>query len=187
MSEHRHRIGEIDAILQGKDTRRRRPGRSTRARGACSRKSGGELQARIGQLAGGHRACRVLHAGSAGGLRRARFRPARPTCGSRSGATPTRWASWSREGSCGSCRGAGRHRSRSGESGRRQLADWIASGDNPLTARVAVNRIWQRLFGEGIVRSVDYFGRRGEAPDAPRAARCAGAAVRRGRLVAEAT
>jgi hypothetical protein len=54
-----------------------------------------------------------------------------------------------------------------GESGRRQLADWIASGENPLTARVAVNRIWQRLFGEGIVRSVDYFGRRGELPSHP--------------------
>jgi hypothetical protein len=54
-----------------------------------------------------------------------------------------------------------------GESGRRQLADWIASGDNPLTARVAVNRIWQRLFGEGIVRSVDYFGNRGETPTHP--------------------
>jgi len=55
----------------------------------------------------------------------------------------------------------------SGESGRRQLAGWIASGDNPLTARVAVNRIWQRLFGDGIVRSVDYFGRRGETPTHP--------------------
>jgi len=54
-----------------------------------------------------------------------------------------------------------------GESGRRQLADWIASGDNPLTARVAVNRVWQRLFGEGIVRSVDYFGSRGETPTHP--------------------
>ena len=55
----------------------------------------------------------------------------------------------------------------SGESGRRQLADWIASDENPLTARVAVNRIWQRLFGEGIVRSVDYFGSRGEKPTHP--------------------
>jgi hypothetical protein len=53
------------------------------------------------------------------------------------------------------------------ESGRRQLAAWIASGDNPLTARVAVNRIWQQLFGEGIVRSVDYFGSRGESPTHP--------------------
>jgi hypothetical protein len=55
----------------------------------------------------------------------------------------------------------------SNESGRRELADWIASGENPLTARVAVNRIWQKLFGEGIVRSVDYFGRRGERPSHP--------------------
>jgi hypothetical protein len=52
-------------------------------------------------------------------------------------------------------------------SGRRQLADWIASADNPLTARVVVNRIWQELFGEGIVRSVDYFGTRGERPSHP--------------------
>ena len=50
------------------------------------------------------------------------------------------------------------------ESGRRQLADWIASSDNPLTARVAVNRIWQKLFGAGLVRSVDYFGVRGDSP-----------------------
>ncbi|MFI5457619.1 MAG: PSD1 and planctomycete cytochrome C domain-containing protein [Isosphaerales bacterium] len=55
----------------------------------------------------------------------------------------------------------------SDESGRRQLAGWIASSDNPLTARVAVNRIWQKLFGEGIVRSVDYFGSRGETPTHP--------------------
>jgi len=53
------------------------------------------------------------------------------------------------------------------DSGRRQLADWIASADNPLTARVVVNRIWQELFGEGIVRSVDYFGTRGERPSHP--------------------
>ena len=54
-----------------------------------------------------------------------------------------------------------------GESGRRQLADWIASPENPLTARVAVNRIWQKLFGEGLVRSVDYFGVRGDLPSHP--------------------
>lgn len=54
-----------------------------------------------------------------------------------------------------------------GQSGRRQLADWLADRRNPLTARVMVNRIWQKLFGEGIVRSVDYFGTRGEMPSHP--------------------
>ena len=54
-----------------------------------------------------------------------------------------------------------------GQSGRRQLADWLANRRNPLTARVMVNRIWQKLFGEGIVRSVDYFGTRGETPSHP--------------------
>jgi len=52
-------------------------------------------------------------------------------------------------------------------SGRREVADWIADPLNPLTARVAVNRIWQKLFGEGIVRTVDYFGVRGDAPTHP--------------------
>lgn len=52
-------------------------------------------------------------------------------------------------------------------SGRREFADWIASADNPLTARVTVNRIWQKLFGTGVVPSVDYFGVRGEAPTHP--------------------
>ena len=52
-------------------------------------------------------------------------------------------------------------------SGRLQVADWIADPLNPLTARVAVNRLWQKLFGAGLVRSVDYFGVRGDTPTHP--------------------
>ncbi len=51
-----------------------------------------------------------------------------------------------------------------GESGRRELGEWIARADNPLTARVTVNRIWQNMLGDGIVRSVDNFGAQGEEP-----------------------
>ncbi len=53
------------------------------------------------------------------------------------------------------------------ESGRRQLADWIASPDNPLTARVMANRVWHWLFGAGIVRTTDNFGTTGETPSHP--------------------
>jgi hypothetical protein len=50
------------------------------------------------------------------------------------------------------------------ESGRLELAGWIASRDNPLTARVAVNRIWHHMFGRGIVPTLDNFGKMGEQP-----------------------
>ncbi len=52
-------------------------------------------------------------------------------------------------------------------SGRLQLAQWITDPENPLTARVAVNRVWQHLFGEGIVATPDNFGHLGTAPTHP--------------------
>jgi mono/diheme cytochrome c family protein len=53
-------------------------------------------------------------------------------------------------------------------SGRRlALANWIASRDNQLTARVMVNRVWQHHFGRGIVRSPNNFGVQGDAPTHP--------------------
>jgi hypothetical protein len=52
-------------------------------------------------------------------------------------------------------------------SGRLELANWLASPGNPLTARVMVNRIWQWHFGEGIVRTSSNFGKMGERPTNP--------------------
>jgi cytochrome c553 len=53
------------------------------------------------------------------------------------------------------------------QSGRLQLAEWMASPANPLTARVIANRVWLWLFGEGLVSSVDNFGTTGEKPSHP--------------------
>ena len=52
-------------------------------------------------------------------------------------------------------------------SGRLQLARWITHRDNPLTARVIVNRVWERHFGSGIVPSTSDFGTRGQKPTHP--------------------
>ncbi|MFQ5730962.1 MAG: DUF1553 domain-containing protein [Planctomycetaceae bacterium] len=54
-----------------------------------------------------------------------------------------------------------------GHSGRLELANWLTSDSNPLTPRVAVNRVWHHLLGAGLVRTVDNFGLMGERPSHP--------------------
>ncbi len=53
------------------------------------------------------------------------------------------------------------------QSGRLELARWIASTENPLTARVMVNRLWRWHFGQGIVSTTDNFGLLGDRPSHP--------------------
>jgi hypothetical protein len=50
---------------------------------------------------------------------------------------------------------------------RRALAEWLTSPENPLTARVVVNRVWSHHFGQGIVPTLDNFGKMGQPPSHP--------------------
>ena len=71
------------------------------------------------------------------------------------------------------------------QSGRLELAQWLTSRQNPLTPRVMANRVWQHLFGQGLVKSVDNFGVTGDVPSHPELLDHLAIAVRPRRLVGQ--
>ena len=56
---------------------------------------------------------------------------------------------------------------RTQQSGRVELANWLADANHPITARLMVNRIWYYLLGEGLTPSLSNFGRSGQPPTHP--------------------